>query len=390
MNENNISVKLKRIEENISNLKSLLGVKEDGQIEDMEKILNPETGLAITKRDENGNAIEAELRPGYTFEKLGITGALFENFETLTFTEEISSIPKNLLSGSSKIKKLIIKNPNFKNDHISIVNNSVVTGSVLGQATGLEEIEGNINDIWRNTFSGSASTLRKITLGPKVTSLYGEAFQNCKALEMDTFPSQVREIGGYFASGGGAGTFDGCESISFSEIPENVVLKSQGTKYTHYTQNMFRNCKNLTLSKIPASWWMLGDSFFANCGKITISDLSNVTVLGSYAFQNCTGITNIILGPVTKWGGYGNAFQNCSNLKAVWVDNGLTSFSSSTFNGCTSLLKIYIDKPRSTVEAMSYYSSKWSATNATIICNDDADFLTKEEFKAIDWANYTE
>jgi hypothetical protein len=33
---------------------------------------------------------------------------------------------------------------------------------------------------------------------------------------------------------------------------------------------------------------------------------------------------------------------------------------------------------------MSYYSSKWSATNATIICNDDADFLTKEEFKAID------
>jgi hypothetical protein len=45
---------------------------------------------------------------------------------------------------------------------------------------------------------------------------------------------------------------------------------------------------------------MLGDSFFANCGKITISDLSNVTVLGSYAFQNCTGITNIILGPVTK------------------------------------------------------------------------------------------
>ncbi len=253
MNENNISVKLKRIEENISNLKSLLGVKENGQLEDMEKILNPEAGLAITKRDENGNAIEAELRPGYTFEKLGITGALFENFETLTFTEEISSIPKNLLSGSTNIKKIIIKNPNFNNDFISIVNNSVITGSVLGQANGLEEIEGNINSVWRNTFSGCTSTIRKITLGPKVTSLYGEAFQNCKVLEMDTFPSQVREIGGYFASGGGGGTFYGCESISFSEIPENVSLKSQSSKSTYTTQNMFRNCKNITLSKIPAS-----------------------------------------------------------------------------------------------------------------------------------------
>ena len=37
MNENNISTKLKRIEENISNLRSLLGVKEDGQLEDIEK-----------------------------------------------------------------------------------------------------------------------------------------------------------------------------------------------------------------------------------------------------------------------------------------------------------------------------------------------------------------
>ena len=58
--------------------------------------------------------------------------------------------------------------------------------------------------------------------------------------------------------------------------------------------------------------------------------------------------------------------------------------------------KIYIDLPRATVEAMQYYDTKWSGdkantkTNAQIICNDDENWLTQEEFDAIDWSTYTE
>ena len=44
--------------------------------------------------------------------------------------------------------------------------------------------------------------------------------------------------------------------------------------------------------------------------------------------------------------------------------------------------------PRAEVEAMDGYKYKFvgkTAQAVTIVCNDDADWITKEEFDAIDW-----
>jgi hypothetical protein len=63
------------------------------------------------------------------------------------------------------------------------------------------------------------------------------------------------------------------------------------------------------------------------------------------------------------------------------------------FYNCTNLQKIFINLPRATVETFFGYKTFFTAnsnTTVSIICNDDADFITQEEFDAIDWSTYTE
>lgn len=468
MNENNISTKLKRIEENISNLKSLLGVKEEGQIEDIEKILNPETGLVITKRDENGNAVEATLKSygdaGYP-EKLMLTGSFFDKCETLILDESIQSPPKEFFSGCDKIKTLIIKNPNFRNTPTAFMNNAYYSGSCLNGMANLERIDGPIKNLYMSMFSLNKN-LKYIDWSTVPSHIPAGAFDGCTSLEMTEWPSQVTSINDYYASGSGGRVFSGCAAFSFDEIPENVVLKKQSTSSFYYTANIFNGCKNIRITKIPSSWKCLGRNFFKGCKNIKITDFSNITHLGEYAFSG-SGIENFSFGPnFTSWEGgvlsdcesltnvdFSNyplksipsrTFSGCTNfkkvnfgnyagtvtgdftfensgaisimapnvtsfgasfssysffgganakLKAIWFGNSISDIKAYTFYKVTSLQKIYIDKPRSVVSTMSSYSSTWSnktATNAKIICNDDPDFLTQEEFNAIDWETYTE
>ena len=114
----------------------------------------------------------------------------------------------------------------------------------------------------------------------------------------------------------------------------------------------FRFCTNLALTSLPSSITSIGSSAFEKCDSLALTSLpSGITSIGIYAFNNCTSLTSLRIG---------------SNIKTI---------ASNAFNGCTNLTTIYINLPRTTVEAMSGYSSKWGATNATIICNDDAGWV---------------
>ena len=81
-------------------------------------------------------------------------------------------------------------------------------------------------------------------------------------------------------------------------------------------------------------------------------------------------------------------FNECSYLKQIWF--GFTDTVTSNhigryaLSGATSLEKCYIDLPRTTVESLQYYSTRFS-NNAVpetcqFICNDDEDWITNEEF----------
>lgn len=97
-------------------------------------------------------------------------------------------------------------------------------------------------------------------------------------------------------------------------------------------------------------------------------------------FSGCTALTSVSFPALETlaigshiYGGtiFSGTFQNCTGLTSMSFPS-LTSvqsgaFSLGTFSGCTNLIAIHFKASiQSQVENMSYYSSKWGATNATI------------------------
>ena len=144
---------------------------------------------------------------------------------------------------------------------------------------------------------------------------------------------------------------------------------------TSISDYAFRNCTSLALTSLPSGVTSIGGSTFENCTSLALTSLpSGVISIGKSAFYNCTNLalTSLPSG-VTSIDSY--AFRNCTSLTSLRIGSNIQTIASGAFEGCTNLTTIYINLPRVTVEAMNYYSKKWGATNATIICNDDAGWV---------------
>ena len=124
------------------------------------------------------------------------------------------------------------------------------------------------------------------------------------------------------------------------------------SSYENSLRDMISNRINMTSVDFPNSITSISNYAFINCRNLALTSLpSGITSIGSSAFHNCTSLTSLRIG---------------SNIQTI---------ASNAFTSCTNLTTIYINLPRATVEAMSGYSNKWSATNATIICNDDTGWV---------------
>ena len=127
-----------------------------------------------------------------------------------------------------------------------------------------------------------------------------------------------------------------------------------------YIAYIERTIKSLSNDNVTS----IGDYTFFDCKSLTSIDLPNVTSMGRNAFNNCISLTSISLPKVTSIGS--SAFYYCKSLTSIDLPN-VTSIDNNAFYYCTNLTAIHFSAAnKSTIEANSYYSSKWGATNATI------------------------
>ena len=168
-------------------------------------------------------------------------------------------------------------------------------------------------------------------------------------------------------------------SNNFTTLPNkyacfgNSKLKNfniEDTQIQVIPQGFFCAAKNLILKTLPESLVEIKNSAFCDCISPQLS-MPGIQIIGEYLFER-------------------------ASTKALWIGSSITEIKQYAFYYGVSLQKIYIDLPRATVEAMPYYEIKWSGdtastkTNAQIICNDDEDWITQEEFDATDWSTYAE
>lgn len=258
----------------------------------------------------------------------------------------------------------------------------------------------------------SGSKLTAITIPSNVERLGQEAFKNCTALtSVDIAQSQSN-----YSIGSSA--FEGCTALA------SVSIASAATEIG---SSAFKNCEALTSVTLPSTLERIAPYAFQNCEALTSIDIPSVTYIGNYAFQNCEALTSIDFSSLEEV--EYEAFYGCNNLietvdtpgaltlpdtlttthrdtfclrsgqtahltnvvigtglttttewmfgrqtalQSVTFKGVMTSIDSLTFTQCTQQgLTIYFQNmTEAEVQALSGYSSKWGATNATIVCSD--------------------
>lgn len=146
--------------------------------------------------------------------------------------------------------------------------------------------------------------------------------------------------------------------------------------------NCFYQCSSIVDINIKKLKRIIGTQtatqFFYKCTSITSADLGELeTINGTQAasgmFYGCSKLSSVILSnlkTVTGSSALANAFYGAAITRIEFpslTTVGSDSFGTNMFNGCKQLIEIHFRADmQATIEAMSGYSSKWGATNATI------------------------
>ncbi len=227
-----------------------------------------------------------------------------------------------------------------------------ISGSLFEKCTGLEEISipdtvtviendafykcinlttvyiPNTVTVIENSAFSNCSNLINVNIPDSVTTIDDSAFEDCKKLTSIYLPDSVTEIGRY--------AFDGCSNLSNVTLSKNLE---------HMGGRAFGSCEKITKIEIPKSLEWCGSTLydygpFGDCtGLKTVIFENGITEISSYLFEKCTGLEEINI-PNTVTVIEDSAFSGCTKLEQINFSNKLTEIENYGFYGCISLKKI--------------------------------------------------
>jgi hypothetical protein len=216
------------------------------------------------------------------------------------------------------------------------VNNPILaTGSIKigGQKIGREiNLPSSIKKVSKNAFYGFEQ-LEYVFYDGSIDEYAQIEFVNKYASPM--FYAEHLSIQGYIVGGeitiGGTntvypGAFSNCKDITSVKFDvENPTKVSIG-------ESAFRNCTNLESVEMDKVL-VIEDMAFSGCTKLQVETFTFVAKIGAYAFYNCDSIKQlkIEVGGSVEIGE--SAFEDCSALQSLIVNNGKT-IGNSAFQNC--------------------------------------------------------
>lgn len=215
-----------------------------------------------------------------------------------------------------------------------------------------------------NIIEGS---ITRLNIPEGITTIRPYCFYNCSSLQAVTFPSSLKTIS--------QDAFNYCRALTTINVPEGV---------NYFGRGAFQNCSGLESIILPSTLTDLPYTTFSGCSNLTSVLAPEVTSIGYSCFNNCTSLEEISFPKLTATtgGSYSTqgTFSGCTSLRIVRIGDGYTgeetvNLSNKYMFSALSGVTLYINLPRATVEAMTHYSTNWGATDLTIICNDDANWV---------------
>lgn len=347
-----------------------------------------------------------EILPSAFYNNIGITG-------TLTLPESLTAIGKMAFEGCSgltgsltipqgvtSIGEEAFFNCGGFNGTLTIPENlSSLEFGTFGNCigfTGSLTIPGSVTSIGNYAFGNCRGFNGNLTISEGVISIGLDAFQDCSGFIGDlVIPQGVTSIG--------AGAFLRCSGFNGTlTLPSTLVSIGRIA---------FDGCNFTGPLTIPQGITSIEANAFQNCTGITgtLSIPSTVESIGELAFYGCTAIEELILGTPKSGSASPNmrsmninadtdgditdavianqAFGGCTNLKRIYLHEGVSAIGTNAFGGCDNLQTVQCDAPTPpAIDTNGYAFSDAAHANATLIVPEDyhPDYKT-----AHDWQEFS-
>ena len=171
---------------------------------------------------------------------------------------------------------------------------------------------------------------KSVSIPNTATKISARAFEYCKLLSSIKIPDSVTTIG--------IAAFGGCESLSSVVIGNGV----------EELNNTFADCTSLKTVEFGRSVKRIGTQAFQNCGFESLVLPNSLIEIGD-AFHYCKSLRSVTFGNSLTYINF--SFYGCESLESVDLPASLTYIYQEAFNGCSSLTEINVD------EGNSVYSS---------------------------------
>ena len=375
--------------------------------------------FTYTANESNKTATITGLANGYSPTRLSIPSVIdgyrvisigddafygHSKISSIVIPNPVSSIGSYAFSGCSKLSSVVI--PNSVNSiggcafqycekltAVTIPNSiTVIKSGVFSNCINLVTVifPDSITSISSWAFE-SCRSIKSIVIPNSVTSIGHDAFEGCTGLTSIIIPDSVISIGddafagtpwynnqpnGLVYAGKVAYKYKGGSPVSviikdgtlgiadnafeYCDLT-NIIIPGSVISIGNYAFSMCFGLKNIT---IPNSVTNIGQYAFNGCSIEEISlpfidntrlrdyfgkasaymvpkSLKNVTItggktIGEYAFEDCTGLESVTIeNSVTSIGFL--AFGNCTRLTCISIPDSITSINRYAFDGCDNL-----------------------------------------------------
>lgn len=137
------------------------------------------------------------------------------------------------------------------------------------------------------------------------------------------------------------------EGVDSSTTCGDIVIPSSVNGYviTGIAAIGFVNNANITSLKIIGDKGTIGvaNGAFSGCTNLTSVDLEGSILLNANVFSNCASLSQVHIGEGVRFASIFSqgVFYACTSLTNITIPSTVTTITSSTFSGCTSLSNVY-------------------------------------------------
>lgn len=202
-----------------------------------------------------------------------------------------------------------------------------------------------------------------------IVSVNNNAFENCKALGIETFPSGIQEvvseksfynsslteidsdnlltISGYYPFANSSLTsvkINGCTSVTGATNPFGNCRSLQyfsANSLQVLAQGMFAGDTALTTVSITSAVEIKSEAF-VNCSQLSTIDATNIVTFGTEAFSNCSNLPNTSFNLSNAHSIGVRCFNKCTNIVCPSDFQYLSRIGDSAFQGCKCPTERYV------------------------------------------------